>query len=105
MTEKTYLRVLDEKSRIRVKITIVKGAVTGFMIQYELFTKGSWMSIVRYDTSHNFAHKDILYPDGTKEKVSLNFSDFGSALIFAQEDLLRNYKIYRDAFLKEGKND
>lgn len=102
MTEKSYLRILDEESRIRVKITVEQGAVTGFMIQYELFIKGNWVDIVRYDTSHDFAHKDVLHPDGTKEKVSLSFSDFGSALIFAQEDLLRNYKAYRDTFLKES---
>ena len=36
-----------------------------------------WKPVVRYDTSHGFAHRDILMPDGSQKKKSFDLNDFG----------------------------
>lgn len=41
------------------------------------------MPIVRYDTAHGYAHKDLMNPDGSKEKIFLGEADFNEALTLA----------------------
>jgi len=48
------------EDRIRVSAMKEKGQVFKFVVQYEALLKGKWRPIVRYDTSHGFAHKDII---------------------------------------------
>jgi hypothetical protein len=67
----------------------------------EIYVKNKWKPIVRYDTAHGFAHKDIIYANGTKEKIPLYISDFKEALTFSDKDLKANWQIYREQFLKE----
>jgi len=91
----------------------------------EICVKNKWQPIVRYDTAHRFAHKDIIHVDGTKEKIPLNISDFSvidrsasggkEALTFSDKDLSAkgrsayggkaNWRIYREQFLKEVKDE
>jgi hypothetical protein len=72
-----------------------------FMTQYELLIKGKWYPVVRYDTAHSFAHKDVLTFSGTVTKYELPFTDYNVALTFAEKDLKENWLIYRENFLKE----
>ena len=60
-------------------------------------------SVVRYDTSHGFAHKDKLSYRGEAVKEMLPFNDFNLALTFAEKDLKDNWQKYRECFLKEVK--
>ena len=71
------------------------------MTQYELLIKGKWFPVVRYDTAHGFAHKDVLAFNGTATKYELPFTDYNVALTFAEKDLKENWLIYRENFLKE----
>ena len=72
-----------------------------FMIQYEVFIKGKWYPVVRYDTAHGFTHKDVLAFNGTVTKYELPFADYNVALTFAEKDLKENWLIYRENFLRE----
>ena len=94
-----YVRLLDGENRIRVKFETERGKVRKFIIQYELMAVNEWMPVVRYDTSHGFAHRDILMPDGSQKKESFDLGDFGSTFTFAQEDLLQNWMSYRENYL------
>ncbi len=71
------------------------------MVQYEIRIGAEWYPVVRYDTAHGFAHQDILHWQGPAEKRALPSSDYNLALSFAEEDLRRNWKIYRERFLHE----
>jgi len=66
MTRKTYILLLSDKDRKRHEHIIDRGKVRGFVIQYELFIKNKWIPVVRYDTAHGYAHKDLINPDGSK---------------------------------------
>jgi len=71
VTQKQYLRLISDDSRIRVEFSTKKGKVAKFTTQYELLINDQWHPVIRYDTAHNFVHIDILYPDGTKTKKEL----------------------------------
>lgn len=89
------------QDRIRVIAVREKGDITSFMVQYEAVIREMWREVVRYDTWHGFAHKDVMHPDGTKEKLMLSFPDFNTAFTFAITDLKASCKLYRARYEKE----
>ena len=95
----------DQKDRLRVIASKEKSEIVRFVVQYEAYINDSWRNIVRYDTSHGFAHKDIIHPNGTVNKQPLPFTDFNIAFTFAMQDLKVSWKWYRIAYEKEFKND
>ena len=91
--------------RIRVKASKEKGRIVGFVVQYEAFIRGRWYPIVRYDSSHGFAHKDIIHYNGKTEKQPLNFANYNIAFTFAIQDLKLLWQWYRIGFEKEIDHD
>jgi hypothetical protein len=78
-----------------------KGKVIYFSIQLETMIEGEWYPIVRYDTSHGFAHRDLLGRKGeTITKTPIFVRDYNDALAFAESDLKANWVIYRERFLR-----
>jgi len=65
------------------------------VVQYEAEIHGSWHPVVRYDTSHGFAHRDLMYPDGSVDKQPLLFESYNLALTFATQELKQNWQRYR----------
>ena len=61
--------------------------MTRFVVQYEAMIKNEWNPIVRYDTAHGFAHRDLLHPGGETEKQPLYLPSLNLALTFAIQDL------------------
>ena len=96
-----YLGPLGIDGRRRVRHAKIRGKITEFMVQYELFVEGKWHEVVRYDTSHGYAHRDLIHADGRKEKLELFFRDLNICLTYAENDLRANWKNYREKFLKE----
>ncbi len=96
-----YVLLLGFDGRRRVRHTRIGGNITEFMVQYEIFVEGEWHEVVRYDTSHGYAHKDLIHADGRKEKIKLFFKDLNICLTYAENDLRANWKNYRERYLKE----
>jgi len=103
MHEIEYLIYLTSEltDRLRVNAQKEKGVILEFVVQYEAMIPDKWQPIVRYDTSHGFAHKDILMPNGKTIKQPLYFETYNLAFTFATLDLKANWKHYRDSFEKE----
>lgn len=59
--------------RMRVRLKTKDGILVDCVYQYESLINGKWVSIVRYDCAHGFFHRDVIYPNGTKEKSEMNF--------------------------------
>ncbi|MDO8141881.1 MAG: hypothetical protein Q6358_10320 [Candidatus Brocadiales bacterium] len=95
----------DQKDRLRVTAFKEKSKIIRFVTQYEAYIKGEWRNIVRYDTAHGFAHKDLIHPNGITYKQPLAFKDFNMALTFAIHDLKVSWKWYRIAYEKELTSD
>jgi len=96
-----YVAPLGMDGRRRVRHERVEGKIVAFVVQYEIFVEEKWRAVVRYDTSHGFAHRDIMHPDGRKEKLDLLSTDLNICLTFAENDLRANWMDYRRRFMKE----
>ncbi len=107
MHEIEYLMYLssEQVDRLRVYAQKEKGEILEFVVQYEAIILDEWQPIVRYDTAHGFAHKDIIKPKGKTIKQPLFFETYNLALTYATLDLKLNWRQYKDSFEKEITND
>ncbi len=102
-TKVKYNIFLSQTDQVRIDFTKEKKKITAFMAQYEFKIKKDWIPVIRYDTSHGFAHCDKLYPDKTKKKIILHLKNWNKALTFAICDLKNNWEIYKNLYLKRKK--
>ena len=104
MLKKEFLIRLSEKDRYRHIHYSNKGKILYFSVQIETAINNVWYSVVRYDTAHGFAHRDILNFKGEEiSKTPLFNQDYNSALTFAENDLKLNWESYKTNFLKNIK--
>lgn len=103
MQEIEYLSYLTTgmRERLRVRAEKEKGEILQFIVQYEALISSAWHPIVRYDTAHGFAHRDLMKPDGTSVKQPLHFESYNLAFTYATLDLKANWREYRDRYEKE----
>jgi len=106
MKTKEFLVYLDKNSteRLRVRLTIEKGELSDIVYQYESFISDNWYPIVRYDCSHGFFHRDVMKPNGDKEKSLIEIDDLKTASKYAEQDLKDRWEWYRERFVKKMKN-
>ena len=100
--DREFVVLLGNDSRIRHYHSRTKRQVIEFRVQLEVNLRGKWKPVIRYDTAHGFAHRDIFHVDGRTEKTPFPVSDYNTALTFAELDLRTNWELYRERFLKEG---
>ena len=103
MRTKTYIFQLSDKDRKRHEHLIDRGRVSGFIVQYEILLNERWVPVVRYDTAHGFAHKDIIGSDGREEKIFIGIADLNEALIMADRDINENWERYKERYLRRVK--
>jgi hypothetical protein len=106
LKEIAYQKFLDEDEfeKLRIKIHTDKGKVLDVVVQYESFMNNQWIPIVRYDCSHGFFHRDVLYPNNTKEKQSIVITTLEDALNYAEQDIKDRWEFYKERFLKKIKS-
>jgi hypothetical protein len=100
VTEKEFTVPLDADARMQVRHQIDRGQIRAFTVQLEVLYKNQWTPVVRYDTAHGFAHRDLYTRSGRQFKTPLGM-DFNQARTFAQRDILMNWQDYRRIFLGE----
>jgi hypothetical protein len=89
------------EDRLRFELETKRGRVIKFVIQYETLVKEEWRSIVRYDTAHRYAHKDVLdWKGGVIEKIPLRDVSYKQAVEIAIDDIESNWETYKKRFLK-----
>lgn len=103
MKKRTYIFMLSDKDRKRHEHMVDKGRVSEFVVQYEILVENRWKPIVRYDTAHGYAHKDLFNPDGTKEKTLMGMVDFNEALFIADKDINENWERYKERYFRRIK--
>ena len=91
------------KDRIRVRFEKEKGEILDLVIQYKAIVDEKWMAIVRYDCAHGFFHRDLLHPNGDKEKKVLDVPSLKFAFSFAKQDLEDKWEWYKEQYLKKLK--
>ena len=97
--EVEYSIRLSAGDRYRHKHIRERGKIVYFSVQLETWIEEKWYAIVRYDTSHGFAHRDLLNKKGeTVTKTPIFVHDYDDALTFAESDLRANWIIYKERF-------
>ena len=79
----------------------VRGKIVFFRVQYETKIGENWYPVARYDTSHGFAHRDIMTSKGSVVKTPLFTLDCNDALTFAESDLKLNWEHYKKKYMEE----
>jgi len=107
MSEIAFLYFLssDRTDRLRVAAQKEKDRILSFVVQYEAEVEGKWYAVVRYDTSHGFAHKDVMHPDGSEDKQPIYFPDQNIAFTYAIQDIKMLWRWYREGFEREMQDD
>ena len=66
-----YVIRLSPQDRYRHVHVRVRGRIVFFRVQLETLVGKTWMPVVRYDTAHGFAHRDLLDKRGHAIKTPL----------------------------------
>ena len=105
MSEKRteYVLALSAKDRYRHVHVRVGIRIAYFRLQLETNVEGRWASVVRYDTAHGFAHRDLIDRRGRVQKTPLFNMDYNEALSFAESDLKANWRDYKRHFMEGGR--
>ncbi len=53
------------------------------------------MAVVRYDTAHGYAHRDIMHPTIKEEKTEMSVQDYNEAFTIAMDDVVEKRYDYR----------
>lgn len=99
--EVEYVVRLGRHDRYRCHHVRERGRIVRFVVQYETEVGGNWVAVVRYDTAHGMAHRDLLRRTGEVIKTPLFTRDYNEALTFAENDLKANWALYKERFLRE----
>lgn len=99
LREIEFVVMLTSEDRYRHSHIRFKGNVLSFTVQYETKFEGKWLPVVRYDTEHGYAHRDLLDMKGNKQKTPMFTKDYNEALTFAEFDIKSNWLLYKQAFL------
>jgi len=103
MTETEYIIDLtpDGENRYRHRHVLEKKRIVEFRLQYEAYLVRQWHAIVRYDSFHGFAHRDVMHPDGTETKTAFRDWNYEQVLTFGERDLKQNWATYREKYTQE----
>ena len=105
MREISYYKFLDEYEQelMRFRILIDKGKIFDLVVQYESHISGKWHNIVRYDCSHGFFHRDLLFPKGIKEKQEISITSLKDGLNYAEQDIKDRWMFYKERYISRLK--
>ena len=100
-----FISYLDniEQNRIRVRLITESGELKDVMFQYETLIDDEWIAIVRYDCAHGFFHRDVLFPNGDKEKQVIEIGFLKQASQYAEQDMKDRWEWYRERYIKKLK--
>lgn len=103
MKEIEFIVYLDNQqlNRLRVRLITENGELIDVLYQYESFINNNWVAIVRYDCSHGFFHRDVLMPNGDKEKKSIEIDSLKNASKYAEQDLKDRWEWYKERYIKK----
>lgn len=101
--ETEFLIQLGPTDRFREQHARSGKRIIHFTVQYETLWQRKWLPVVRYDTAHGFAHRDLYDIQGRTMKTPLLILNPNQALTFTESDLKANWQVYRERFMKGAK--
>lgn len=76
MKRTNYTRRLTPEDKVRIYFEKDRGRIMHFVIQYYALLDKQWITIIRIDTCHGYAHKHVYHKRG-REYCSRIFGDLG----------------------------
>ena len=103
MIQKTeYIEKLSINTQLYVYFEVEKGQVISFVVKLSSMYENKMYEILRYDSGHNYPHKDILHKDGQViRKVWFKHLSNDETLTKAILDIKKNFEIYVMRFNKK----
>jgi hypothetical protein len=87
-------------NRVRVYGITERGNVKTMMCQYETLIDGKWIAIIRYDCAHGQPfHRDVMLPNGDKEKQFIEIESLNEAFSYALNDLKEKWQFYLNRYI------
>lgn len=98
-----FVVFLDEYGleKMRVKLVTRKNDLIDMVYQYESYINNKWNAIVRYDCAHGFFHRDLIHPNGDKEKKEIKLDNLKEASRFADFDIRNRWEWYKECYIKK----
>ena len=92
-----FRRLLDYDNALRVLFETERGQILRFVVQLEcqFVEECEWLPVVRYDTAHGYAHRDIMHPTKKEEKAEISVQNYNDALTIAMDDVVEKRYDYR----------
>jgi len=92
-----FRRFLDYDNALRVRFEAERGRIVRFVVQLEcqFVEDGEWTVVVRYDTAHGYAHRDLMHPSKKAEKTAMPVQDYNKAFTIAVDDVTEKRYLYR----------
>ena len=92
-----FRHFLDYDNALRVMFKTERGQILRFVVQLEcqFVEDGEWLPVVRYDTAHGYAHRDIMHPTKKEEKTEMFVQNYDEALTIAMDDVVEKRYEYR----------
>jgi len=84
---------------IRAYISVSNGVVQEFSIMYNTIIDGKEHTVVRYDCSHGFAHKDELFGE-KKEKIPMPNLDLNKLVDIALDEIQRDWQAQKNQYMR-----
>lgn len=105
MKKVEFVVMLTSEDRYRHRHRRIKNTVVDFSLQYETKSGERWLAVVRYDTSHGFAHRDLFDRRGREKKTPVFARNLNEALVFADYDIKSNWRMYKASFIGGDPSD
>jgi hypothetical protein len=95
-----FRRLLDYDNALRVIFDSERGRIVRFVVQLEcqFVEDGEWIAVIRYDTAHGYAHRDVMHPSKKEEKAKMSVQDYNDAFNIAMQDLTEKRYEYRKRY-------
>lgn len=100
MPERRYVIEYTGEDEAHYRVVIERGRVIAFAVQYEAYIGEVWYRVVRYDTAHGYAHRDVLDAEGNTVRKEPLHLPYAEALQYAKNDIRTNWPRYREEFLR-----
>ncbi len=100
MRNVAYRHFINDWNAVRVSFELERDLVLRFLVQLECRFDHEWFAVVRYDTVHGFAHRDLILPSGQTEKTEMSAQDYNQALTLAIRDINQNWASYRQRYME-----
>ena len=105
--DKVFFVYLDAYNfnRIRVYGAMERGNVKAMMCQYETLIDEKWTAIIRYDCAHGQPfHRDVMLPNGDKEKQFIEIESLNVAFSYAIQDIKDKWQFYLDRYVSSTRS-